>query len=259
VITPVGTSVVDHLVVNTKKPPFDNPNVRQAVSRAIDRRGLIAAVYQGGAVPGAAMAPRPYGVWGLVDKDLRALHGAGNPTEDRIKARRLLAAAGFGERTPLQVKLSTRALPAFVDLASFVVHELKQVGIEAQLGQFDSAQWEQIKSRGDFTIGSDRTGIEPDDPDANFYENFGCNSPRNASRYCDAAITALIDQQSQELDAAKRLALVQEIQRRLEAAAVRPVIGWRLDYFTAWPYVKNLVPHHSIYSWGRMQEVWLDR
>jgi len=24
-------------------------------------------------------------------------------------------------------------------------------------------------------------------------------------------------------------------------------------------HVKNLIPHHSIYSYGRMQEVWLDR
>ena len=23
------------------------------------------------------------------------------------------------------------------------------------------------------------------------------------------------------------------------------------------PYVKNLEPHHSLYSWGRMQDVWL--
>jgi len=49
------------------------------------------------------------------------------------------------------------------------------------------------------------------------------------------------------------------IQRKLEEAAVRPVLGWRLDYYTMWPYVKNLVPHQSIYSWGRMQEVWLDK
>ena len=69
----------------------------------------------------------------------------------------------------------------------------------------------------------------------------------------------LIDQQSQELNPAKRLALVQVIQRKLEEAAVRPVLGWRLDYYTVWPYVKNLVPHQSIYSWGRMQEVWLDK
>jgi hypothetical protein len=45
---------------------------------------------------------------------------------------------------------------------------------------------------------------------------------------------------------------------KLEESAVRPVLGWRLDYFTMWPHVKNLVPHHSIYGWGRMQEVWRD-
>jgi hypothetical protein len=28
--------------------------------------------------------------------------------------------------------------------------------------------------------------------------------------------------------------------------------------FTQWPHVKNLVAHHSLYNWGRMQDVWLD-
>src|SRR2546426_2697706 len=121
------------------------------------------------------------------------------------------------------------------------------------------AQWHPLQTRGDFQIGIERTGIEPDDPDANFYESYGCGSPRNYPRYCDEEISRLIDRQSQELNPAKRLALVQVIQRKLEEAAVRPVLGWRLDYYTVWPYVKNLVPHQSIYSWGRMQEVWLDK
>jgi hypothetical protein len=34
---------------------------------------------------------------------------------------------------------------------------------------------------------------------------------------------------------------------------------WRYDYFAHWPQVKNLVPHHTPYSYGRMQDVWLDR
>ena len=28
------------------------------------------------------------------------------------------------------------------------------------------------------------------------------------------------------------------------------MLGWRIEYFTQWPYVKNLVAHHSLYNWG---------
>src|SRR5438105_1470249 len=259
VMTPVNTSVVDHLVVNTQKPPFDNAKVRLALSRAIDRRALIDAVYQGGAVLGASMASPPYGVWGLLDKDIRALPGNGKAADEKARARTLLAEAGFGPNAPLRLEMLTRALPDFLDVAAFVINELKHVGVEASIRQVESSQWHPLQTRGDFQIGIERTGIEPDDPDANFYENYGCGSPRNYPRYCDEEIARLIDQQSQELDPAKRLALVQVIQRKLEEAAVRPVLGWRLDYYTVWPYVKNLVPHQSIYSWGRMQEVWLDK
>ena len=46
---------------------------------------------------------------------------------------------------------------------------------------------------------------------------------------------------------------------QLDADVARPMLSWRNEYFAHWPYVKNLVPHHSLYSFGRMQEVWLDR
>ena len=55
------------------------------------------------------------------------------------------------------------------------------------------------------------------------------------------------------------LVLVSQIQRKLEDDAARPVMSWRFDYFPIAPYVKNLVPHHNIYNYGRMQEVWLDK
>jgi len=120
-------------------------------------------------------------------------------------------------------------------------------------------RWEAIKVRGEFQLGADRTGMEPDDPDVTFYESYGCGSPRNYERYCDPELTRLFDQQSQELDPARRLALVQTIQRRLGEASVRPTLAWRLDYFARWPHVRNLTPHHSIYGWGRFQDTWLDR
>jgi peptide/nickel transport system substrate-binding protein len=255
--TQVGTGVVDELLFNAGKPPFDNARLREAVSRAIDRRGYVEAVYQGGAVLGGPMAPRPYGVWSLTDKEVAALPGNGNATEERARARALLAAAGGG--AAVKAELVTRNLPGFHELSSFVASELKRVGIDVTVKPIDSAQWEAVKVRGEFQLGVDRTGMEPDDPDVTFYESYGCGSPRNYVHWCDQELMRLFDQQSQEMDQARRLAQVQTIQRRLGAAVVRPVLGWRLDYFARWPYVKNLTPHHSIYGWGRLQDVWLDR
>src|SRR5438552_11988323 len=95
VVTPYSQNVTDNITMNANKPPFDNLKVRLAVSHAIDRRALIQAVHQGGAVVGASMAPKSHGVWGLLDKDLIALHGYGKAAEEKNRARKLLAEAGI--------------------------------------------------------------------------------------------------------------------------------------------------------------------
>ena len=259
VVTPVAASVTDNIVMNEKKPPFDNVKVRLAVSYAIDRRGLIKGVHQDGAVPAVAMMPRPYGVWGVLDRDLVTLPGYGKPADMKEKARKLLAEAGYGPGKPLRVEMVTRAIAVYVDMASFVMNELKQVGIEATLKQVETAQWHPMATRGDYQIGANLTGLGVDDPDANFYENFACGSPRNYSFYCNEQVMKMIDQQSMELDPAKRLALVVAVQKQIELDAARPTLDQRLDYFTVWPHVKNMVPHHNIFNFGRMQNVWRDK
>jgi peptide/nickel transport system substrate-binding protein len=259
VVHTVATSVSDNIIMNTKKPPFDNPKVRLAVSYAIDRRALIKAVHQGGAGPGAAMLPKPYGVWGLVEKDLNALPGYGKPEDMKAQARKLLAEAGITAASPLKVEIATRAIAIYVDMASFVINELKQVGIEATLKQVETAQWHPMATRGDYQIGANLTGLGVDDPDANFYENYACGSPRNYSQYCSEPVMDLIARQSQELDRGKRLAQVIAIQKQLETDAARPILNHRLDYLTHWPHVKGFVPHHNIYNFGRMQDVWRDK
>jgi peptide/nickel transport system substrate-binding protein len=258
VITPASQNVTDNIIMNVKKPPFDNPKVRLAVSYAIDRRGLVQAVHQGGAMLGAGMAPKPHGVWGLLEKDLNALPGYGKAADMKAHARKLLAEMKITPQNPLKVEMVTRAQPIYVDMASFVINELKQVGIDASLKQIETAQWHPLAARGEYQIGANLTGVGPDDPDANFYENYGCGSQRNYSAYCDEQVMKMIETQSQEIDPKKRLTQVWAIQKKLEADAARPILGWRLDYFTIWPHVKNLVPHQSIYNFGRMQEVWRD-
>src|SRR5207245_8462729 len=116
--------------------------------------------------------------------------------------------AGYSRAKPLKVEIVTRAIAVYVDMASFVINELKQVGIEAGLKQIETAQWHAMATRGDYQIGANLTGLGPDDPDANFYENYGCGSPRNYSGYCNEQIQKMIDAQSQELDPRKRLAMI---------------------------------------------------
>ena len=259
VVRVVGQNGSDNVVVNHKRAPFDNPTVRRAVNFALDRRAYVKGVRHDGAVVGAALMSPPHGSWGLLDKDLKVLPGYGDPARDKAEARRLLAEAGFGPGKPLRVDLTTRNIAIYVDLASFVADQLRQVGIEAVVKQVESAQYFPALARRDYQIGANLTASGIDDPDGYLFENYKCGASRNYTDYCNEAMDRLIDQQSGELDRARRLKLVWDIQRKLEADVARPMLGWRNEYFTHWPYVKNLLPHNSLYNYARMQEVWLDR
>ena len=259
VITEVGQNGSDNVIVNHKRAPFDNPVVRQAVNLALDRNAYVRGVRQNGAVTGAALMPKPLGFWGLPDAELRTLAGYRDPAKDKAEAKQLLAKAGYGPDKPLRIDLVTRTLSIYLDLASFVVDQLRLIGMEATLKQLDTAAWFPALSRRDFQIGANLTAGGFDDPDAYLFENYKCGSPRNYTDYCSEEMDRLIDEQSQELDRAKRLRLVGDIQRKLEADVARPMLGWRKEYFARWPHVKNLVPHNALYNYGRMQEVWLDK
>jgi peptide/nickel transport system substrate-binding protein len=259
VFTETPTNVSENLLLNTKKPPFDNPAVRRALSLAIDRRAYVTAVHSGSAIIGASLLPKPAGAWGLVEKDVSQLPGYGKSAQDKERARRLLAEAGFGAAKPLRVEMVTRAIAIYLDFAAFVVNELKAVGVEATLKQVETAQWHPMVTRREFQIGANLTGLGIDDPDANFYENYACGSPRNYGDYCDETVMRLIEEQSQELNATKRMALVAQIQRKLEEDAARPTMGWRVDRFAHHAYVKNLVPHQVVYNCCRLQDVWVDK
>src|SRR5262249_22972929 len=107
VVTTVLAGVGDHLVLNTRKPPFDNARLREAVTRAIDRRALVAAVYQGGSTLGGSMVPRPYGIWGMLETDLRVIPGYGPAADEKAAARKLLGEAGLPPGPPPRPELAT--------------------------------------------------------------------------------------------------------------------------------------------------------
>jgi peptide/nickel transport system substrate-binding protein len=249
----------DNLLIATRKPPFDNVDLRRAVALALDRAGMIKSIHQGAAILGGATLPPPYGQWGLLPGDLAHLPGYGDPVQDKAEARKLLAAAGYGPATPLKVTVSTRNSDIYVDIATWGVSELKAVGIDATLEQVDSVQWFSRLARRDFQLAINVTRVAADDPDANFAENYACGSQRNYTDYCNKELEAMVDEASREIDHGKRLELVRRIDRKLQSDVARPILAHRLDIQFYWPRVKGIVPHYNLNSYGRMQDVWLDR
>ena len=259
VLVETSTNVGDNILVNFKKPLFQDARIRRAISLAVDRKGYVQAGRQGAAMPGGVMLPRPYGVWGLPEKEQAKLPGFGDPVKNKVEAKKLLAEAGYGPGKPLKVTVSTRAISYYVDIASFVIDQLRQVGIDATLEQVETGIWHAKLTRREYDMAVNNTGIGPDDPDANLFENFKCGSPRNYSEFCNPEVDRLIEEQSQTLDPAKRLQLVHDLDIRLQLEGARLLLGWSKEYYLMWPFVKNLIPHQSVYNYGRMQEVWLDK
>ena len=96
VFTVTSTNVNENILINTTRPPFDNVKVRRAFSLAIDRRSYVQAVHRGSAVVGASLSPKPWGVWGLAEKDLTQLAGYGKGPDEKVRAQE--AAGGGGLR-----------------------------------------------------------------------------------------------------------------------------------------------------------------
>ena len=255
----VAQNVSDNILLNHKKPPFDNPKLRLAVNLALDRAAMIKSVHQGAAIAGAANLPPPYGKWGLAKADLAKLPGYGDSARNKAEAKKLLAELGYGPNNPLKVTVSTRAVDIYIDTAVWVIDQLKQVGIEGKLEQYETGVWHPKVTRREFEIGTNLTGVAVDDADGNYFENYACGSPRNYTDYCNPEVDKKMKLASAESDPAKRLKMIRDIDVQLQTEGARPILAQRVDYYSYWPYVKNLVPHHNIYNWGRMQNVWLDK
>src|SRR5205085_5305889 len=124
---------------------------------------------------------------------------------NKAEAKRLLASAGYGPGKPLQVELTTRAFAIYVDLASFVIDQLRLIGVEATMKQIETAQYFPALARRDYQIGANLTAPGIDDPDGYLYENYKCGASRNYTDYCSEEMDRAIDQQSAELNRDKRL------------------------------------------------------
>ena len=258
-MTTTGTLI--NLMVNRVNPPFDNPEIRKAMSLALDRKPFNTILMEGNARLGGAMLPRPEGEWGMPAEMVNSLVGYGpDPEKDISEARDIMEKLGYSDARPLQIKIQTRNLPTYRDPAVIVSDQLKRIHIVSELDILDTPRWYSKLSRKEYTIGLNVTGVSVDDPDGNIVENYLCHSERNYTQYCNADVDRLLAAQSRELDKEKRKKIVWDIERILVDDAARPIILHGSAANCWQPYVRNFRPHdNSQYNNLRFEDVWLDK
>ena len=187
------------LSTNNKTPPFDNPQVRAALSHAIDRQAIIDGAMFGYGTPiGTHFAPHhPAYV------DLTA-----DSAYDPDQARALLAEAGFtdGFETTLHLPPPSYARRG----GEIIAAQLAQVGIRAQIINVEWAQWLETVFRGkDFGL----TIVSHTEPmDIGIYAN-----PDYYFQYDSTNFQAIMAELNRTTDPEKRMALMQDAQRRIAA------------------------------------------
>ena len=72
-----STGVAVNLIVNRDTPPFDNADIRKAMSLALDRKEFNTILQRRHGTIGGAMLPAPAGEWGMPEERLEKLPGYG--------------------------------------------------------------------------------------------------------------------------------------------------------------------------------------
>jgi peptide/nickel transport system substrate-binding protein len=254
-------NVSRNLLVNRSQPPFDNAELRRAMSLALDRQGFVDIIADGQGTIGGVMQPPPEGIWGMPPYAMRSLPGYDPDVgASRAQARKIMEKLGFGPDKRLALTVATRNVQAYRDAAVVLIGQLKEIYIDADLNPIDTTQWYPMLMRKDYKVAVNVTETAVDDPDVAFYENYVCGAARNYTGYCNAEVDKLIDKQSAEPDPQKRKKIVWEIERKLIEDDARPILFYTRAANCREPYLKGLTTMvNSIYNGSRFEDLWLDK
>jgi ABC-type transport system substrate-binding protein len=215
----IGKEMATYFVgINVKIPPMDNPDVRRALSLAINREAINETVYEGireiatGIVPpnapGAQPDGFPYAKYD-VEQAKQLLAKAGFPDGQGIPTLTLGVNSGAGHEEPMQL----------------VQADLKAIGVNVELEATEFAQYLDARDAGKWPIY--RAGWIADYPtEDNFlYPLFHTGSADNDSFYSNPEVDKALDEARQITDDQERYAALANVEKMIgEDAPLIPLV-----------------------------------
>src|SRR5439155_1754211 len=127
----VPWNIPRQMLVNRDKPPFDNPELRRAMTLSLDRQAFIDITSDGQGSIGGAMMPPPAGSWGMPPEVLQSLPGYGSDVQkNRAEARDIVQKLGYGPDKRLAVTVTTRNAGGYRDPAILLIDQLKEIYVD---------------------------------------------------------------------------------------------------------------------------------
>lgn len=212
------------IAANTKRPPFTDSRVRQAIAMSMDREFITGSILKGGQLPTYSFIPPDMNGY----PEQASFKWKDIPREQRLKdAASLLQQAGFGPNNPLTFEFihrstgdNPRIAPVlqqnWADIAPWVRPQIRQVETQALYNQLQQKDYEI----------SDLGWVADFNDAYNFlYLLDSRTGPMNYSDYANPRYDALLDQSNREMDPVRRAALLKEAEQIiLDDAAVMPLL-----------------------------------
>jgi len=203
------------LIINTAKKPFDDIRVRRALSLVIDREFIADEIWGGTMLPAYGVIPPNIGNYGeRAEADFKGT----SPLDREDEAKKLLAAAGFGPGMPLRVQLRYNTTDNNRRTVIAIAEQWKAIGVETSFINTDGkTHFALLRDGGDFDIARYGWIGDYSDPQNFLFLFQSDNTGFNSGKYNNPKFDALMKQAADEIDIAKRAAILREADAILAA------------------------------------------